>query len=125
MTPHGHFNWTEFVTSDPEGFKRFYADTVGWTYEDRPAPVGACYWVALANGVLVGGIFPTNRPGSESVPDGWMPYLVVDDVDARVKKAIAAGATLMRPIFDVPDVGRLAILMQPGGTGGGWITPAM
>ncbi len=37
-----------------------------------------------------------------------MSYLAVDDVDARVKKAIAAGAKLMKPIFDVPDVGRIA-----------------
>ncbi len=123
MTPHGHFNWTEFITRDPERFKTFYADTVGWTYEAQLQPDGACYWIVLSNGERVGGIFPTNRPGFETVPDGWMPYLAVDDVDARVTKAVAAGAQLMRPIFDVPDVGRLAILMQPGGVGVGWITP--
>jgi hypothetical protein len=53
-----------------------------------------------------------------------MAYLAVDDVDARVKKAQTAGATLMRPIFDVPGVGRIAILREPGGAGIGWITPA-
>ena len=47
----------------------------------------------------------------------------VDDVDARVQKAVAAGAELMKPIFDVPDVGRLAILTLPGGAGIGWMTP--
>ena len=52
-----------------------------------------------------------------------MCYLAVDDVDARVKKAIAAGAKLMRPIFDVKGVGRIAILTEPGGAGIGWITP--
>jgi predicted enzyme related to lactoylglutathione lyase len=29
----------------------------------------------------------------------------------------------MRPIFDVPHVGRIAILTEPGGAGVGWITP--
>jgi predicted enzyme related to lactoylglutathione lyase len=29
----------------------------------------------------------------------------------------------MKPIFDIPDVGRLAILTEPGGAGVGWITP--
>ena len=29
----------------------------------------------------------------------------------------------MKPIFDVPGVGRIAILMQPGGAGIGWMTP--
>ncbi len=29
----------------------------------------------------------------------------------------------MRPIFDIPGVGRIAILTEPGGAGIGWITP--
>ena len=29
----------------------------------------------------------------------------------------------MKPIFDVPGVGRIAILTEPGGAGVGWITP--
>jgi len=49
--------------------------------------------------------------------------VAVDNVDARVNKATAAGATLMRPLFDVPGVGRIAILREPGGAGVGWMTP--
>lgn len=125
MTPHGHFNWNEFVTRDPERTKRFYQETIGWTYEAKCLAGGGTYWIALMNGVPVGGIFHAEGPGYETVPDGWMPYLAVDDVDERVKKAVAAGATLMRPVFDIPDVGRLAILLQPGGAGIGWITPLL
>ena len=36
----------------------------------------------------------------------------------------AACAQLMRPIFDVPGVGRIAILKDATGAGLGWITPA-
>jgi uncharacterized protein len=53
-----------------------------------------------------------------------MAYLAVDDVDKRVKKAVKAGAKLMRPIFDVPGIGRIAILTEPGGAAIGWMTPA-
>lgn len=123
MTPHGHFNWNEFVTRDPERAMKFYQETIGWIYQARPTPDGCTYWVAMMNNVPVGGIFPAVGPGFETVPDGWMPYLAVDDVDIRVEKAVDAGATLMRPVFDIPDVGRLAILQQPGGAGIGWITP--
>jgi predicted enzyme related to lactoylglutathione lyase len=123
MTPHGHFNWNEFVTRDPERAKKFYSETIGWNWEAKPLEGGGTYWIALMDGVPVGGIFPATGPGYETMPDNWMPYLAVDDVDARVKKAVAAGAQLMRPIFDIPGVGRLAILMQPGGAGVGWITP--
>jgi predicted enzyme related to lactoylglutathione lyase len=56
--------------------------------------------------------------------EDWMPYLAVDDVDKRVEKALARGATLMRPPFDIPNIGRIAVLRQPGGGVVGWMTPA-
>jgi predicted enzyme related to lactoylglutathione lyase len=52
-----------------------------------------------------------------------MSYLAVDDVGKRVATALKAGARLMKPAFDVPGVGRIAILMEPGGAGIGWMTP--
>jgi len=121
---HGNFYWNELLAKDAESAKKFYSDTIGWTYDSMPMPDGATYWVAKQDGKPVGGIFPTNRPGLEMLPQAWMSYLAVDDVDARVKKATAAGAKLMRPIFDVPNVGRIAILTEPGGAGVGWMTPA-
>lgn len=123
MAAHGHFHWNERCARDVEQAKKFYADTIGWTYQSHPMGDGATYWLATQDGRPVAGIFPTNRPEFAGVPDSWMSYLAVDDVDARVKKAQAAGAKLMRPIFDVPEVGRIAILTEPGGAGVGWITP--
>jgi uncharacterized protein len=123
MSSHGHFHWNELLTKDVERAKKFYQQSIGWSFESMPMADGAPYWVASIGGQPVGGIFPTDRPGFEGVPESWMSYLAVDDVDARVKKAEAAGAKLMRPIFDVPNVGRIAILTEPGGAGVGWITP--
>ena len=39
-------------------------------------------------------------------------------------KAVKAGAKIMKPAFDVPGVGRIVILLEPGGAGIGWMTPA-
>ena len=86
------------------------------------SPMGT-YWVAKMGDQPVGGLFTLSGPQFDGVPESWMSYLAVDDVDARVKKAEQAGAKLMRPIFDVPGVGRIAILTEPGGAGVGWITP--
>ncbi len=123
MTPHGHFHWNELLTKDVERSKKFYGETIGWTFDAMPMDGGATYWLAIKDGIPVAGLFPTNRPEFEGVPQAWMSYLAVDDVDARVAKALAAGAKLMRPIFDVPNVGRIAILTEPGGAGIGWMTP--
>ena len=122
MTAHGHFHWNELVTRDVEKAKKFYGDTIGWTFDGMPMPDGT-YWVAKMGDQPVGGLFPIAGPQWEGVPEHWMSYLAVDDVDARVKKATATGAKLMRPAFDVPGVGRIAILTEPGGAGVGWITP--
>jgi len=89
-----------------------------------PMPGGGTYWVARIGDERVAGVFDISGPEFGSVPESWMAYIAVDNVDARVKKATAAGAKLMKPIFDVPGVGRIAVLMEPGGAGIGWITPA-
>ena len=74
-------------------------------------------------GKPVAGFFPLEGSQFDCVPESWMSFLAVDDVDVRVAKAVRAGAKLVMPIFDVPDVGRIAMLMEPGGAGIGWMTP--
>ena len=119
---HGSFYWNELMTRDVEKAKKFYGSTIGWTFDGMSMPDGT-YWVAKMADKPVGGLFTLKSPQFEGVPESWMSYLAVDDVDARVKKATAAGAKLMRPIFDVSGVGRIAILTEPGGAGVGWMTP--
>jgi hypothetical protein len=122
---HGTFYWNELMTRDVEGAKKFYTDTLGWSYDAMPMPGGAgTYWLATMDGEPVGGLFDISAQDFQGVPESWMAYIAVDDVDARVAKAVKAGAKLMKPVFDVPGVGRIAILMQPDGAGVGWMTPA-
>ncbi len=123
MWTHGNFYWNELMTRDAEKAKKFYAATVGWTFDAMPMPNGT-YWVAMMEGKPVGGIFPMTGPEFNGVPEHWMSYLAVDDVASRVKKAVSAGAKVMREPFEVSGVGRIAILHQPGGAVIGWMTPA-
>jgi predicted enzyme related to lactoylglutathione lyase len=120
MTTHGHFHWNELMTRDVEKAKKFYADTLGWSYEGMPMPEGT-YWVASAGGEPVAGIVDAAGDGA---PEAWLGYIAVDDVDARAKKAVQAGAKIVQPAFDIPGVGRIVILAEPGGATVGWMTPA-
>jgi hypothetical protein len=123
MAEHGTFYWNELMTRDAEKAKAFYAATIGWSFEGMSMPDGT-YWVAKMNGKPVAGIFPMG-PGFQGPPtDTWFAYLAVDDVDARVAQAKQAGAQTAREPFDVPGVGRIAILQEPGGAHIGWMTPA-
>jgi predicted enzyme related to lactoylglutathione lyase len=122
---HGTFYWNELMTRDVEGAKKFYAGTLGWSYDAMPMPGGGgTYWVAKMGDEPVGGILDISAPEFGPVPESWMAYIAVDDVDARVAKAVKAGSKLMKPVFEVPGVGRIAILTQPDGAGIGWMTPA-
>jgi len=122
MWSHGSFYWNELMTRDVEQAKRFYSSSIGWTFEAMPMPNGT-YWLAKMDDKPVAGIFPLSGREFDGVPESWMSYLAVDDVDARIEAAKAAGAKVMREPFEVPDVGRIAILKEPGGAGIGWITP--
>jgi uncharacterized protein len=121
---HGAFYWNELMTRDVERAKRFYAETMGWSFDAMPMGGGSTYWVAKMGGEPVAGIFDISGPEYGPVPESWMPYIAVDDVDARATKAVKTGAKIMKPAFDVPGVGRIVILMEPGGAGVGWMTPA-
>jgi predicted enzyme related to lactoylglutathione lyase len=121
---HGKFYWNELMTRDLERAKKFYADTLGWTFDPMSAGGGPTYWIIKAGGEMVGGLFDISGHDFDQVPESWMSYIAVDDVDARVAKAVKAGAQVMKPAFDIPGVGRIAILREPGGAGIGWMTPA-
>lgn len=123
---HGRFHWNELMARDVAGAKAFYAASLGWRFEEMPMGPGMKPYVLAFSGVSrvpVAGIFDISGPEFGGAPDGWMPYIAVDDVDARVAKAVAAGAKLMKPLFDVPGVGRIAVLCEPGGAAVGWMTP--
>lgn len=121
---HGAFIWNELMTHDPEAAKAFYSKSIGWHYEPMPMADGSTYWIIKMGDHMAGGIFHMTGPHFEKMPDQWVSYIGVDDVDARVKKAVAAGARVMREPFDVPKVGRIAYLHQPGGAVICWMTPS-
>jgi predicted enzyme related to lactoylglutathione lyase len=121
---HGKFCWNELNTRDVERAKRFYADTLGWSFEAMPMDEGMTYWLINMGDESVGGIFDISDPSYKDLPESWLSYIAVDNVDARVAKAVRAGAKVMKPAFDVPGVGRIAILLEPGGAAVGWMTPS-
>jgi hypothetical protein len=124
---HGTFFWNELNTIDAAAARTFYERTLGWTFSPMEMP-GFTYWLIKRrkdDEKAIGGLFEMKGPEFKGVPEHWLTYIGVDDVDARVKKAVAAGAKLMRAPQDIPGVGRWALLQQPGGAMIAWMTPKM
>ncbi|MCK0196905.1 VOC family protein [Ancylobacter sp. 6x-1] len=125
LPEHGTFVWNELRTWDVASAKAFYGTTLGWTFEEMPMEEGAApYWVCLADEEMVAGILPMTSADFEGTPSHWFAYVEVDDVDVRVALVEEAGGTVVRPPFDVPGVGRMAIVKAPDGASIGWITSA-
>ena len=120
---HGAICWSELNVRDAERAKKFYADTLGWTFQGMPME-GFTYWVCASEGARVG-LFEMKGQDFEGVPEHWLTYIAVDDIDARIKKAKAAGAEICKEPFDIPGVGRMAVLKPPGGAYIAWMTPKM
>jgi len=109
----GALSWTELATGEPEKAAQFYADVLGVEIETMEGPVP--YRVMKIGGEPVAGIL-TKTPEMGDFPDAWDVYFAVEDVDAAVAKAEAAGATVLKPAFDVAGGGaRLAVLQDPRG----------
>lgn len=121
--PHGAFVWNELLTNDVEAAKTFYARVVGWTFKPAPMPEGGTYWLAEIDGKPVAGIMAMPQGMPPHIPPHWFEYLEVDDVDSRLKLIIEAGGAMMRPSFDVSDVGRLGFVADNSGAALGLMTP--
>ena len=121
---HGHFYWNELMTRDVEGARKFYEDVIGCTFDAMEMGEGGTYHIAKDGEKPLAGMFNITGTDFDAMPAHWFAYIAVDDVDARLEKAIAAGAEIMRAPFEVPGVGRIAMLKQPDGAAIGWMTPA-
>ena len=73
------------------------------------------YTVFKNNGENIAGGVSLQTTQLEEVGPHWMPYFAVDDVDARVDKAVALGGTVLAPPTDIPGEGRIAVLRDPAG----------
>jgi predicted enzyme related to lactoylglutathione lyase len=119
---HGHFHWNELMTRDAEGAEAFFRDLMGWEVETMPMPEGV-YRVMKVDGRPVGGIMAMPSTMPSGTPSHWGSYLEVENVDQAAKRTSELGGTVHRPPWDIPGVGRVAIIADPSGAVLGLITP--
>jgi predicted enzyme related to lactoylglutathione lyase len=105
------------MSKDPRAARRFYEAVLGWHIDETP-PTGSAmdYRMINAGDGLAGGVFTlTDEMCKQGAAPCWMIYIGVDDVDACVSSITAAGGSVLLPAFDIPNVGRIAMLSDPQG----------
>lgn len=116
MHTQGSFCWRECGTRDATAARAFYNGLFGWDGADQPMPGEAGVYTVLQRGTEdVAGLYEMTGPQFEGIPPHWATYVWHDEVDDAVETARAQGAEVLGGPFDVPGVGRMAVLRDPQG----------
>jgi len=113
--PRGDFIWYELMTPDPEGAKAFYDAVVGWDIGPAVAEFNG-YRIINAQDGAAGGVLPlTDEMKQHGARPTWLGYVHVPDVDSAVSDIERAGGKSLMAPFDIPTVGRIALVTDPQG----------
>lgn len=123
--------WSELITHDPKRSKSFYENVVGWTPKvvahaepSRPPAAGETEYTFMMAGQREAiGVMIANHPDAIHPRGGWFNYIQVDDVDISAAAANANGGKVLRRPFDIPGVGRIAVVEDPMGSAVGLVMP--
>src|SRR4051794_17934603 len=111
VAPIGAPCWIDLFTSDPDTSRSFYESLFDWKSEDAGADYGHYINFAKDDIPVAGGM----RNDGQSGPDQWNVYLATDNADATVAAAGEHGGAVLLPGMDVMQLGRMAMVTDPGG----------
>ena len=116
----GAIIWNELITDKPESALAFYEAVLGLGTATMEMGPGQTYNLLKVGDTEVGGCMEPPMPG---VPNHWHVYFAVPDADATAAQASGAGGQVAVEPFDIPTVGRSAVLMDPQGAMFSVMTP--
>ncbi|MFK7959111.1 MAG: VOC family protein [Phycisphaerales bacterium] len=109
----GTLGWLDLTADDASGLRDFYAAVVGWTAEDCPMDGYSDYIMKSADGEAVAGVCHA-RGANEGMPSGWLPYVVVVDIDRAVAECTARGGEIVAGPMRSGD-GTICVVRDPSG----------
>jgi uncharacterized protein len=102
----------ELTTPDLAKSKEFYSKLFGWKITDNDMGDSMTYSTFKPDDGPGGGMF--TMPG---VPNMWLPYVGVKDINEATRQATGLGAKIIRGPQEVPNMGWFTIISDPNGTG--------
>ena len=112
----GHLIWYELMTPDGHASKAFYDKVVGWQIGEPVAEYQGYRMIGRGDGGFAGGVLQlTDEMKQHGARPTWLGYVGVDDADAAVAAIEQAGGKALMPAFDIPKVGRVAMVTDPQG----------
>ena len=114
--PEGTPIWYELLASDAATSTAFYEEVIGWkVLPPRPDDEMRYRVFDTAHGYLGGMMELDEKMRSNGAKPTWLFYVGVEDVDATVRKVEAEGGKVLMAPFDLPEIGRIAMIADPQG----------
>ena len=105
----GKFVWYDLFTTDMTASQNFYDRVFDWTFErtNEGNP--------RVKNIMFRGQFIGNMIGRDSTPGDsqWLSYMSVGNVDGGYDAALAAGASGQTAPKELPNRGRIAVIVDP------------
>ena len=129
MPKHGDFCWSEFAVTDVAKCRAFYENVFGWKCEPSQATGGEMEYLEFSSSgddQKDAALYAMSAEmfGGEIPPAHVAQYVSVDNVDEAVEKAKNLAGSLIFGPYDIPKVGRMAIINDPTGASISLITLA-
>lgn len=115
MPQFGNFCWNELSTPDPKAAKDFYGKVFGWQFVDHDMGDMTYTMIKHKDKDLMAGIFAITKDMQKQIPPHWMAYILVENIEKSLEKATKNGAKVIKPVSDVGEMGRFAIIADPTG----------
>lgn len=115
MSTSSRFVWYELITTDVKKAVDFYTHVTGWQSDVWQSPGGDIHMFKSVQGPVAN----LRQSTGEKGPHGetwWSASVSVSNVDAVAAKATELGGKVVQAPYDMPGIGRLAVIQDPLGT---------
>ncbi len=110
--PAGFPCWADLQTPDVAAAEAFYGPVLGWDFLNDDNNEFGGYAVAQRDSVAAVGLGPLQAAG---LPSMWTMYFASDDAGQTTAAITEHGGSVLMPVDDVGELGRLCIAADPTG----------
>ena len=101
----------EIESTDPDASRAFFSDVFGWKMDVMPAIDYTIVDTQSEGAGINGGIGPSHGDHGSYVTF----YIAVDNLQASLDKAVAAGGSVIMPVTQIPNAVTIAMFSDPAG----------
>lgn len=101
----------ELNASDLNKAKAFYGEMFGWQFQDNDMGPLGIYTTFKPDKEPGGGMY-----SAKDMPQGWLPYIGVEDIKSATAKAKSLGAQVFIDSQEIPNIGWMTIMNDSTGS---------